>query len=101
TGIDNARRAVTISGTVGAIAAAFEAQLEGRYDAGDGAPGYRGRRGPLTVPSELGDAVTGVFGIDDRPQGAPQLRIVGATPAADSVSYTPLQVAQAYAFPTG
>jgi len=26
---------------------------------------------------------------------------VGATPAADAISYTPLQVAQAYAFPTG
>jgi kumamolisin len=100
TDVDRARRAVTISGSVSDMAAAFEAQLEGRYDAGDGAPGYRARSGALTVPSELGDAVTGVFGIDDRPQSAPQLRIVGATPAAGSVSYTPLQVAQAYAFPT-
>jgi kumamolisin len=101
TGVDSARRAVTIHGTVGAIAAAFEAQLHGRYDAGGGAPGYRGRSGPLTVPSELGDAVTGVFGIDDRPQSASQLRIVGASAAAGAVSYTPVQVAQAYGFPTG
>jgi kumamolisin len=100
TDVDIARRAVTVSGSVGDIAAAFEAQLQGRYDAGAGAPGYRGRSGALTVPPALGDAVTSVFGIDDRPQSSPQLRIVGATPAADSVSYTPLQVAQAYAFPT-
>jgi kumamolisin len=100
TGVDSARRAVAISGSVSDVTAAFEAQLQGRYDAGGGAPGYRGRSGALTVPSELGDAVTGVFGIDDRPQSATQLRIVGATPAAGTVSYTPLQVAQAYAFPT-
>jgi kumamolisin len=100
TDVDSARRAITISGSVGDIASAFGAQLQGRYDAGSGAPGYRGRSGPLTVPSELGDVVTGVFGIDDRPQSAPRLRIVSATPAADTISYTPLQVAQAYAFPT-
>src|ERR1700733_2049295 len=34
TGVDSARRAITIRGTVGVIAAAFEAQLHGRYDAG-------------------------------------------------------------------
>jgi kumamolisin len=100
TDVNGARRAITLSGSVDEIASAFEAQLQGRFDAGAGAPGYRGRSGPLTVPSELGDAVTGVFGIDDRPQSAPQLRIVGATPAADAISYTPLQVAEAYAFPT-
>jgi kumamolisin len=101
TEVDGARRAVTISGSVDDVAAAFEAQLQGRYDGGDGTPGYRGRSGPLTVPSELGEAVTGVFGIDDRPQSAPQLRIVGASPAVGAISYTPPQVAQAYAFPTG
>jgi kumamolisin len=101
TELDVARRAVQMIGSVNDVAAAFGAQLEGRFDAGDGAPGYRGRSGPLTVPAELGDAVTGVFGIDNRPQSVPQLRIVGATPAADAISYTPLQVAQAYAFPTG
>jgi kumamolisin len=100
TELDIGRRAVRLTGTVNDVAAAFGAQLEGRYDAGDGAPGYRGRSGPLTVPSSLDGTVTGVFGIDSRPQSAPQLRIVGASPAADAVSYTPLQVAQAYAFPT-
>ena len=35
---------------------------------------YRARSGALTVPAALGDVVTGVFGIDDRPQARPQLR---------------------------
>jgi kumamolisin len=99
TGVDRARRAIRIGGSVEAIAEAFEAQLQGRFDPGDGGPDYRGRSGPLTVPAELGDAVIGVFGIDDRPQSAPRLRIAGPTGAADAVSYTPLQVAAAYAFP--
>jgi kumamolisin len=101
TEIDRARRAVRVRGTVGAIAAAFEARLEGSYDADTGGPGYRARSGSLTVPASLGEAVTGVFGIDDRPQSAPQLRIAGPTDAAGAVSYTPVQVAQAYAFPSG
>jgi kumamolisin len=99
-GVDRARRAVTISGSVKNLAAAFEAQLKGRYDAGDGTSGYRGRSGGLTVPSELGDAVTGVFGIDDRPQSAPRLRIIGASPAPHAGSKTPHPGAQAYSFPT-
>jgi kumamolisin len=98
--IDIGRRAVRLSGTVNDIAAAFGVQFEGRYDAGKGTTGYRARSGPLTVPSGLGDAVTGVFGVDDRPQSAPKLRIADAAAAAAAVSYTPLQVAQAYAFPT-
>jgi kumamolisin len=103
TDVDRGRRAVTLRGSVQDVAAAFEARLEGRYDAGDGGPGYRARSGALTVPSELGDAVTGVFGVDDRPQTAPHLRRLEApvtAQAAKAVSYTPLQVAQAYAFPT-
>jgi kumamolisin len=100
TDVDRARRAIRLRGSVKAIAVAFAARLEGRYDAGDGG-GYRARSGPLTVPAELGDAVVGVFGIDDRPQAAPRLRMAGSTPAADAVSYTPVQVADAYAFPSG
>jgi kumamolisin len=42
-------------------------------------------------------AIVGVFGLDERPQARAQFR-----PAAQAaVSYTPLQVAQAYGFPTG
>src|SRR6201996_3835975 len=68
TGVDQGRRAVELRGTLQATAEAFGARLEGQYAPAQGAPGYRARSGPLTVPAELGDVVTGVFGIDDRPQ---------------------------------
>jgi kumamolisin len=97
-GVDKGRRAVTLRGTVQAVAEAFGAQglqlfehpTEGKY---------RGRSGPLTVPSELAGVITGVFGIDERPQARPHLRRSASAAAAQS--YTPPQVAAAYAFPTG
>ena len=60
---------------------------------------YRARSGALTVPAALGDAVMGVFGIDDRPQARPHVRVNAA--AAAGSSFTPVQVAEAYAFPSG
>jgi kumamolisin len=92
---DPARRVVVLRGTVEAVADAFEAQLAGMYDSGAGS--YRARTGPLTVPAELSGIVTGVFGIDDRPAARAHLRRVPLDPS----SYTPVQVAQAYAFPSG
>ena len=94
--VDKGRRAVTLRGTVEAVAKAFGAQglqlfehpTEGKY---------RGRSGPLTVPSELGDVITGVFGIDERPQARAHLRQA----AAATQSYTPPEVAAAYNFPSG
>ena len=41
----------------------------------------------------------GVFGIDDRPQARPHVRVNAA--AAAGSSFTPVQVAEAYAFPSG
>ncbi|MGI8713575.1 MAG: protease pro-enzyme activation domain-containing protein [Solirubrobacteraceae bacterium] len=100
TGIDAARRSIGLHGTVDAVAAAFAARFEGLYAAAGGAQRYRGRSGALTVPADLDGVVTGVFGIDDRPQAAKHLRMLAATALA-TTSYTPPQVAQAYAFPTG
>jgi kumamolisin len=50
------------------------------------------------VPQELTDVVEGVFGLDNRPQVRPRFRI--ADPRAVTSSYTPVEVAQAYDFPT-
>jgi kumamolisin len=108
-GADPARRRVRLGGSVGGVAAAFEARLEGRYavsQLGSAAPGaaapgageYRARSGPLTVPHELDGVIIGVFGIDDRPQARPGIRF--ASDAATAVAYTPPQVARAYGFPT-
>jgi kumamolisin len=100
TNVDPARRAIHLHGTLEAVKAAFQPQLAGLYSPGEGAPSYRGRTGPLTVAAQLDGVVVAVLGIDDRPQAAKQLRII-ATPDAAATSYTPPQVAQAYAFPTG
>jgi len=96
TGVDKGRRAVSLRGTVQAVAEAFGAQDLQLFEHPT-AGRYRGRQGPLTVPSNLGDVITGVFGIDERPQAKPHLR----ASAAAAQSYTPPQVAAAYSFPTG
>jgi kumamolisin len=55
----------------------------------------RHRTGELSLPAGLGGAVTGVLGLDDRPQARTRLR-----PAiAAGTSYTPLDLARIYEFP--
>ena len=71
--VDKGRRAMTLRGTVKAVAEAFEAQGLQVYEHPT-AGHYRGRQGPLTVPSSLAGVITGVFGIDDRPQARAHLR---------------------------
>ncbi|HET8980139.1 MAG TPA: S53 family peptidase [Solirubrobacteraceae bacterium] len=95
--VDPARRAVLLRGPLQAVTTAFGAQMEGRFAPAEGAPAYRGRKGPLTVPAALGDVITGVFGIDDRPQARAQVHRARAA----AVSFTPVQIADAYAFPSG
>lgn len=95
--VDPGRRTVALRGTVSAVAAAFGAQELGLYQHPT-AGAYRARQGPLTVPKELAGVITGVFGIDERPQATPHLRFHPA--AAAPTSYTPPQVAAAYNFPT-
>ncbi len=96
TGVDKGRRAMTLRGTVDAVAEAFGAQELGLFEhptTGE----YRGRSGPLTVPSSLAGVITGVFGIDERPQARAHFR----QSAAAAQSYTPPEVAAAYSFPSG
>lgn len=56
-------RSVVVKGPLRDLIAAFHADV-GLYHHSTGA--YRGRRGELEVPRELGDIVTGVFGFDTR-----------------------------------
>jgi kumamolisin len=98
--VDLARRSVELSGPVGKLASAFEATVA-LYRSPDGGT-YRGRVGGLTLPAELDGVVTGVFGIDERPQAQPHFRFRRqVTLAPQSTQYTPPQVATAYSFPTG
>jgi kumamolisin len=96
------RRTVILSGTVAAMNEAFGVELkEYEYPAGR----YRGRTGPVHIPEELQNVVEGVFGLDNRPQAKPHFRRRqgrgGVRAAAVSLSYTPIQVAALYNFPTG
>jgi kumamolisin len=95
------RRTVILSGTVAAVNQAFGVELKQyRHAAGE----YRGRTGPVHLPPELDSVVEGVFGLDNRPQAKPHFRRrrerAGARAHAQSVSYTPIQVAALYDFPT-
>src|ERR1700691_5603032 len=96
------RRTVILSGTVTAVNEAFGVELK-EYDHPTGR--YRGRTGSVHLPAELHDVVEGVFGLDNRPQAKPHFRRrsgrAGTRADASSLSYTPLQVATLYDFPTG
>lgn len=99
---DQGRRTVKLSGAVHALNDAFGVSLR-RYQHSSGE--YRGRTGSLTLPHDLEPVVEGVFGLDDRPQTKPHFRLRKKNPnvhaRAAEVSYSPLQVAQAYGFPSG
>ncbi len=96
------RRSVVLSGTVAAFSAAFGVRLA-NYEYAGGT--YRGRTGPVHVPDQLKNIVEGVFGLDDRPQAKPHLRVRGSHGNvqwhAGGTSFTPVQLAKLYDFPTG
>jgi kumamolisin len=96
TAVDPARRAVHLRGPLRAAVDAFQPQMQGMFVPADGADSYRARTGGLTVPPPLSDVITGVFGIDNRPQARVRIRF---DPNAVT-TYTPVQVAEAYAFPS-
>jgi len=94
-----ARRTVVLSGTVASLSAAFGVYLA-NYEHPDGA--FRGRTGPIYIPEDLAGIVQGIFGFDNRPQARPHFRKHKKAPTpAQPTTYTPLQVAQLYDFPTG
>jgi len=116
TSVDAPSRRMQVSGSAAAVAAVFGTTLT-RTTSPDPVTGaavdHRQRTGELTVPAVLDGIVVAVLGIDDRPQARAQFRIAtpppdAATPgagapgaAAPGAGYTPPQLGQAYAFPTG
>src|SRR5271157_2732931 len=65
---------------------------------------YRGRTGSINIPEELNGIVRSVHGLDNRPQAKAHYRAAtaghAASAAAPSTSFTSLQIAKAYNFPT-
>jgi kumamolisin len=98
--VDLARRTVQLAGTIANMNEAFGTQVR-LFQAPTGT--FRGRTGALFLPVDLTRIVTGVFGLDNRPQGRSRLRrlVAGVGPrAAGDTSYTPLAVAKLYNYPT-
>jgi kumamolisin len=97
---DPAQRSVILRGTAAQVSAAFSVELR-NFQHPNGT--YRGRTGPVYVPQELKGVVTGVFGLDNRPQAKPHFRrrqLGGMIRSqAVSASFTPLEIAKAYSFP--
>jgi kumamolisin len=97
----SARRTIVVSATVAKMSSAFRVELK-EYEHAGGR--YRGRTGPVNVPSDLQDVIQGVFGLDNRPQAKPHFRRrlqPGIHAHSAGVSYTPPQLASLYDFPAG
>jgi kumamolisin len=102
TGTDLARRTVKLSGTVANLQKAFHVELK-EYSHPNG--NFRGRTGTLSVPAPYAEIITGVFGLDNRPQAEPHFRRLPQAPGikahAATASHDPTEVAQIYDFPQG
>lgn len=93
------RRTIVLGGTVQAFDSAFETEL-GRWEHPAGT--FRCRTGTLTIPTELNGIILAVLGLDNRPQAKTHFRVRKRVSAqAGAASYSPLQVAAAYDFPSG
>jgi kumamolisin len=92
------RRTVQLTGAAADIQKAFGVALAQKTI--DGVE-YRVREGGIYLPEALAGVVEAVLGLDNRPQAKPHFRLRGKRKktAAESVSYTPAQVAEAYRFP--
>ncbi len=97
-------RTVHVTGSQAAMEKAFGVMLKTHEM--DGTK-YRVREGEICLPEELIGHVTAVLGLDNRPQAKPHYRVRKveeggvASPHATNVSYTPVQVATLYGYPSG
>jgi kumamolisin len=99
------RRTVVLSGTVAQFNAAFGVDLQ-RFEHPSGS--YRGRVGSVHLPDELHGRVEAVLGLDNRPVAKPHFRARRSSgnvhwhaDAGGATSFTPLQIASLYNFPSG
>ncbi len=104
-------RSLILKGTAKNFSRAFQVKLR-THHLPDG-KSYRGREGKISIPSNLGSIVMGVFGLDDRPvvhrhvQFAPLTKVTSApagqqlqTPGSINPFYAN-QLAALYGFPDG
>src|SRR5208282_3928015 len=99
--VNLAARTVILTGRCADFVRAFQVQLA-RYEYQGSS--YRGRTGHINIPSELKNIVRSVHGLDNRPQAQAHFRVAASgnstSAAGPSTSFTSLQIAKAYSFPT-
>ncbi len=96
------QRRIVLGGTTQQMNAAFNVNLA-TFEHATGR--YRGREGEIQVPEKLATIIDGIFGLDNRPQAVPHFRILNqptdtVRARAVSQSYSPIDVARLYGFPT-
>jgi kumamolisin len=91
--VNKKRRVVKLTGLVADMEKAFGTQLD---DYAIGRHTFRGRRGPLLLPSSILPHVIAVLGLDNRPVAKPRVRPRTAVPG-----FYPQQLAALYKFPQG
>ena len=94
------RRTIVLKGPVNAMERAFGVQLH-QYEGAQDKKHFHAFQGSVTVPQEHADIIQAVLGLDARPLARPHFRYLNASQRATAQSYTPLQVARLYNFPTG
>jgi kumamolisin len=99
-GTELARRTVVLEGTVADMQKAFNVELK-EYSHPEG--NFRGRVGTIGIPVEYADVITGVFGLDNRPQAQAHFRRLETKPGirahAVTSAHNPNDVAQLYDYP--
>ncbi len=93
--LNAAARTVAVSGPFAAMASAFGADVDLRGVQGKV---MRTRQGQLSLPDSLAGRVVAVLGFDQRPAAHTYYQLMPRS--SQPVAYTPLQVAQAYNFPS-
>ncbi len=99
-----ATRSLTLTGSAGAMEAAFGVELSDYAIPGGG---YRGRTGAVQLPASVSDLVVGVFGLDDRKVARRRHRLrthahdAGDLAGGAATPLTPAQLTARYSFPPG
>jgi kumamolisin len=89
---------VVLTGTFKQARAAFQPEHLGVYETNG--KRFVARSGHLSVPDEMAGNIVAVMGFDQRAVAKPHFRIRPASDAS-AVSYTPVEVAARYQFPSG
>jgi kumamolisin len=92
------RRTLVLRGTAQNLEKAFGVELHD-YQGAEGK--FHGFAGTVSLPEEHAGVVEAVLGLDARPVAKPHIRFLSDAQKAASTSYSPLQVAALYNFPSG